>query len=109
MSSDESDHTPGHHDRPNPIHQLSWRSSSVTPWLRMMDAAHEALKEERTGHRTHTRIDSRIPSKRRVAPKGLPQNFYNPRWLSNQKPLALLKLKIVEEDFDFAKSQTYLQ
>ena len=101
MSSDESDHESGGGAATYAIVNKDWRSSGVTELLRLLDSLHLRLRYGNNWNATsgawpHLRVLSR-KSSARAAVKGLPNNFYSPKFLASLTQEALDELCLIEE------------
>jgi hypothetical protein len=113
MSEDESDHGGNGgavQGRRYKIVKLQWRSLEATKWLRTMDLIYAGTKinEDNTrgpGNQSRPRYPS---SKKQLGRpiKGLPRNFYDPRWLATLTPRKLEELRVQPEiSIEFSKAE----
>ncbi|KAF9231762.1 hypothetical protein BU15DRAFT_55768 [Melanogaster broomeanus] len=102
ISSDESDHEPGHGQAAYNIIRKGWRSAEVTRILRTLDSLHLRARyrehwDATPGSWPHLRSMS-LKSSSRAAVKGLPRNFYSESFLLSLSPEALCEIGPDEED-----------
>ncbi|KAI0288346.1 hypothetical protein BC826DRAFT_1107756 [Russula brevipes] len=100
LSDDESDHENGRHVGQSryAIVKEAWRSDELIVWLRMMDLLACGEKWDnrnvaRRGNRRRLRAHS-TRSKDGVAVSGLPENCYNPGWLTTLQAYERKMLKV---------------
>ena len=101
MSSDESDHESGGGAATYAIVNKDWRSSGVMELMRLLDALHLRFRYRNNWNATsgawpHLRLLSR-KSSTQAAVKGLPNNFYSPKFLASLTQEALDELCLMEE------------
>lgn len=111
MSSDEPDEdTPGQYK----IIQPSWRSSAVSRWAHVMDAAYERQKNppgqsRSRGAPTRRRIPSdRIDDIARPV-KGLPINMYDASWYSERSKFDRENIGATQEPYNLSHDNGLLQ
>lgn len=97
MSSEISElDTEGHKQRHN-VHVLPWRNATLTNWLHKLDAASmdnlpngKSLPGRKWQRDRYfgDQVSSRSP------PQGLPEAFFEPMWLAEQRSIRLERLKV---------------
>ena len=101
MSSDDSDHESGGGAATYAIINKDWRSGAVTELLRLLDALHLRWRYGNNWNATsgawpHLRLLSR-KSSTLAAVKGLPDNFYSPKFLASLTQEAFDELCLIKE------------
>jgi hypothetical protein len=111
MGSDESNFE-GDHPRYS-ILRKPWRSTTVTLWLRDIDAVHLEMHTAVTGHATrgnwphpHHNLEGSVSTHPPV--KNLPLNFYDHDWLSGLEPEELEEMDI-KDRYDLTQTSTIYQ
>ncbi|KII83527.1 hypothetical protein PLICRDRAFT_180304 [Plicaturopsis crispa FD-325 SS-3] len=86
MSGDETDKGVHSGRARYVITTLDWRSQAALTWLRAFDKLHLSTRfrgsKAKAGNFPHYWVPSRRAEQDCVAPRGLPQNFYDEIWLS---------------------------
>ncbi|KII91447.1 hypothetical protein PLICRDRAFT_28103 [Plicaturopsis crispa FD-325 SS-3] len=81
------------------ITTLRWRSESVTTWLRAFDklglSSHFRGDQATRGNFPHYRVVSQLTERRDQPVVGLPENFYDPAWLSSLDETETKRLKML--------------
>jgi hypothetical protein len=111
MSGDEADYVNGEcrYVIVNPI----WRSSLVTPFLRLFDKVHlstryTSLNRPKRGAFPHHRYPSKRVDHSSKAVPGLPSNFYCKDWLANLEKFQVDALQI-QPEYNLSVSRSVLR
>jgi hypothetical protein len=103
MSGDESDHhTPNHrcgNDRQYLRVRPVWRAPAISSWLLIIDRVYISLRFQPDGRPTRGnwvrfRLPSDLVNKSAIPVKGLPENFYDQKWLATLTERERKKLKV---------------
>jgi hypothetical protein len=111
MSSDESETE----DNQQEYHILvpTWRAPEIAPWLRIFDTIHHIFRiagdpQALRGSFPHRRILTAKKSASQKFVPGLPQNGYDPSWLSRAQ-LTQYVLHPTPEAYDFSHEPNVVQ
>jgi hypothetical protein len=110
MSTDESFVDPDTHQTTYTVTKPEWRHPDLHNWLGVFDRLHhrshiESWSLDKRGAFPHIRAGSQKVHRKSHAPKGLPINAYDPRWIESREPLYLDHVLCPrKEQYDFIHS-----